>query len=141
MKIFQVDVPIFLTSVVCCHSCTKKEAEDALYDYQKKRNRVQFDPSPTTRGGVRTYNGDVYMWVEDPHRHYSDVFHELVHVIDAICELKGMAIDEELRAYFMGWFKINLADKITSQLEKQYKKRKREKKRIKNERKISSSSR
>lgn len=125
MKIFHINVPIFLTTVVCCHSCSREEAENAMYDFRGSRSRIQFQEGSYIEGGVRTYRGDVFVWIKDPEARFSAVFHELVHVIDTVLEIKGITNDEELRAYLMGWFKITLADKISKHIEKTQKKRKK----------------
>ena len=111
VKPFHVDVPIFRLSVVACANCSAQEAVDAFYDYEGKRSALKARDSA---GWVQHYGGDVFMWVKDTEQ-ASLVFHELVHVAYSICEIKGIAYDEELIAYLMGWLKQNVADELFDQ--------------------------
>jgi hypothetical protein len=117
MKIFKIDVPIFRLSVVCCHSCSVEEAENEFYDFHNLRSIVSLNHDKSATGCTTISEGDIYLWIKSPRDQFSDVFHELVHVIDYLCELKGMEKDEELRAYLMGWFKGAIGDAIAAHLD------------------------
>lgn len=114
IKPFHVQVPIFLTAVVFCGGCTAEEAAGAMYRYKGKK--AVLEPRETS-GWVQTANGDIYVWVRDPAKQASMVFHELTHVAFTICELKGMAPDEELICYLVGWLKMAVGDKIFERCE------------------------
>jgi len=116
MRIFKVDVPIFQLCIVCCHSCSVDEAENEFYNFCDSESVVSLGSDNWVTGGTATSDGDIYMWVKDPKKRFSDVYHELIHVIDYLCELKGIEKDEELRAYLMGWFKVTIADVIVDHL-------------------------
>lgn len=110
MNVFHVDVPIFNMAVVCCVDCDSMEAERAFYTYQDSRVMI---PIPgDCNGYVVPYEGDLFMWVENPFERVSDVFHELVHIAQGICDTKGMTHDCELIAYLCGWLKTSVGDVI-----------------------------
>ena len=116
--IFQIDVPIFETSIICCHSCNASDAMDEFYHWQDKRSRIQLPEEEYKVGNVSIWKGAVFVWIRDPKEQYRFVFHELVHVFHAICEVKGIEkIDEEFEAYFMGWLKQNVSDVIMDHLD------------------------
>jgi len=116
--IFQVDVPIFETSIVCCHSCDASDAMDEFYHWKDKRSRIELPEEDTKHGCVVSYKGDVFVWIKNPTEYYRFVFHELVHVFHSICKLKGITnIDEEFESYFMGWLKQNVSDTIMDHLD------------------------
>lgn len=109
MILFHVNVPIFDMAVVFCGDCPAEEANNAFYDYEGTRAKIQFED--TNRGSVTDCNGDVYCWVKNTDW-CSTIFHEMVHVAFSICEVKGMEPDEELIAYLVGWLKINVVERI-----------------------------
>ncbi len=134
MHIFKVDVPIFNTSVVCCHSTDAETAMDAFYKFQDCKAHIVLPTESYAQGRVVEYNSDIFMWVKDPTNYFSVVSHEIIHVIYSICSMRGIAIDEELTAYLVGWFKINLADKVADHVEADHKRKKKRKKHDKNKR-------
>ena len=116
--IFQVDVPIFETSIICCHSCNASDAMDAFYHWEGKRSRIELPDDDHKVGSVVKYQGAVFVWIRNPKEQYRFVFHELVHVFHAICNVKGIEnIDEEFEAYFMGWLKQNISDVIMDHID------------------------
>ena len=108
IKPFKVGVPIFRMSILTCANCTPSEACEAFYGYKGKHSILEPRESDAW---VQIYKGDIFVWIRDTD-HASTVFHELVHVAYAICDVKGMAFDEELIAYLVGWLKLSVADKL-----------------------------
>ncbi len=86
---------------------------DAFYHFEDSKSRVEVPTGAHKLGSVTEYDSDIFMWVKDPNNNASTVFHELVHVIHSLCDLKGIeVIDREFEAYLMGWLKIEVSDKI-----------------------------
>jgi len=112
MKIFVAEVPIFDVSIAVCTGCTAEEAQNQFYDLQGYRSVVNIPDRSDGACYVPEGASEIYMWVDDPMKHASTVFHELVHVAMGICDQRGMDQDEELIAYLMGWLKKNVADRI-----------------------------
>lgn len=108
--IFHVDVPIFDMAVVVCAFCNRQEATLQFCSYADHGAVIFINDNAL--GTVAHESGDVYMWVEDPKLRPRHVFHELVHVAQAVCEVKGMQKDDELIAYLVAWLKTEVADRL-----------------------------
>lgn len=116
--IFQVDVPIFETVIICSHSCDAVTAMDEFYHWEGMKARIEIPEEDNKAGNVSIFKGGVFIWIKNPEDEYRFVFHELVHVFHAICEVKGIVNkDEEFEAYFMGWLKTNVSDRIMDHLD------------------------
>lgn len=76
-----------------------------------------------SQGGVDTYKGDVFVWVEDLSK-ASVVAHELAHTACSImdlCNIPLCAETEELMCYLIGYLKIKVQDRVYEKYEKQLK--------------------
>jgi len=118
-----VEVPIFNRSVFFIGNCSRERAEKECFLLKSKDSKIEF--SHDSQGGVRIYEGDIFVWVNDLEK-ASVVAHELAHTAVSIMECVNIPLcadTEELMCYLIGWLKINVQDPVYKKFSKKKKKK------------------